>query len=185
MLNSSIMVRSDRAGFAGLDVAVECRGNSGRLRETLDRRFPSLYDATSFGVLVPDFDRQNLFYSTLYSRWLADLKLVECALVLPVEIRQAEWLHDYRDFLLVAPGHGETLARTLRSQASVRRFLCRIRTSHDHDIDDFIRKHPITGIRETDGGKVVNVLSLFRSIPRARSLTEGLGFSIVRVPAGD
>ena len=133
----------------------------------------------SMDVGVPQIGRQSLFSSRLYSRWLADFKLVECALALPIETRQAEWLRDYRDFLLVALGHGETVARTAWCQASIRRFLYRLRNSHEDDMADFIRNCPIRGVHLAEHGKVANVLRLFRSMPHARSLTEGLGFMIV------
>lgn len=150
--------------------------------DAVDRRFQALFAAASLAVVVPESPNHNRFYATFYSRWLADLKLVELALALPLERQQVDWLRDYRDLLMVALHHGDAMAHTGWCQASVRRFLCRIRESHDQGISDFIRDNPIAGLHAAELVKVANVLRLFRSIPPARSLAEGLGLRVVMTP---
>ena len=186
MMTSSIVVErlGERVGRGeGVSSWSGFAADERQAEDAIDRRFQALFASASLAVMVPETPEQNQFYATFYSRWLADLKLIELALALPFERRQVDWLRDYRDFLMVALHRSDTMVHTGWCQTSVRRFLCRIRGSHDQDIPDFIRDNPITGLSAAELVKVANVLRLFRSIPPARSLAEGLGLRIVMTPA--
>ncbi|HEX3862837.1 MAG TPA: hypothetical protein VHY35_14200 [Stellaceae bacterium] len=182
MLTSSVEIkrfrhtpRASRSdGSAGIEKQRERSRDSGS---------PSLPETLSIENPVSDVQNGKLPYSGLYSRWLTDLQVVECAAVLPIAMPQSEWLRDYRELLLVALDRNATPTHDAWCRASVRRFLYRLSTRHDYDIVDFARDNPIAGIHSAEHGKVTNVLRLFKSLPSARCLAEALGVPVVLSPA--
>jgi hypothetical protein len=134
---------------------------------------------TLLAVLVSGAARDNVFHSMFRSRWLADLKLIDAGLNLPLLQSQLQSLRDYRELLLTALGWDDDLKPTVCGRGVVRQFLVHIKDSHHRDIGDIVGQERMSRLDIDERSKFANVWALFRSVAPARSLTEALGFTIV------